>query len=158
MNQDVLGKLEKSAFMWTWTSSVFNSKSQTILFCIVLLVIYCSWMWERGCVKINSVGWNNFRNLWNISISSLFEKKTLIVLNSKNLQLNKMYFAGTDAQLLDSKDFAIQDYISMNSPIEMHGHPLFQMLNLVVALSLESFTLTQCKVGNRIPRSYMEKF
>ena len=33
-----------------------------------------------------------------------------------------MYFAGTDAQLLDSKDFAIQDYISMNSPIEMHGH------------------------------------
>ena len=83
---------------------------------------------------------------------------TLIVLNSKNLQLNKMYFARTDAQLLDSKDFAIQDYISMNSPIEMHGHPLFQMLNLVVALSLEIFTLTQCKVGNRIPRSYMEKF
>ena len=80
------------------------------------------------------------------------------MLNSKNLQLNKMYFAGTDAQLLDSKDFAIQDYISMNSPIEMHGHPLFQMLNLVVALSLENFTLTQCKVGNRIPRSYMENF
>ena len=80
------------------------------------------------------------------------------MLNSKNLQLNKMYFAGTDAQLLDSKDFAIQDYISMNSPIEMHGHPLFQMLNLVVALSLENFTLTQCKVGNRNPRSYMENF
>ena len=67
-----------------------------------------------------------------------------------------MYFAGTDAQLLDSKDFAIQDYISMNSPIEMHGHPLFQMLNSVVALSLESFTLTQCKVGNRIHRSYIQ--
>ena len=78
------------------------------------------------------------------------------MLNSKNLQLNKMYFAGTDAQLLDSKDFAIQDYISMNSPIEMHGHPLFQMLNSVVALSLESFTLTQCKVGNRIHRSYIQ--
>ena len=32
MNQDVLGKLEKSAFMWTWTWSVFNSQSQTILY------------------------------------------------------------------------------------------------------------------------------